>query len=687
MALKDQRTRVEIGSPGVPTPGTKRRGLVARFALAGATLGMLVGFYEAALLYFVPRIPGHLQTDVRYVIWFLAPLGTLVFFGLLGSILGWAATWTRLPSPLAPAILAAVGMGLVGAYAACSHVLLHVWITDLLTAGDLVTATLWFALLFVGTLFALRLGWDRVGRFFGGEAHSDIRIWTKAVILATVVLVSGVVFYAAGGFVVRFSTQASELRAAGRPNIILITLDTTRADHLSIYGYARPTTPHIDSLARQGLVFEDTLSSTSWTLPAHASIFTGLLPHQHGAGWAVPLDTSALTLAEILNSRGYQTAGFTANFGYGPAGWGMGQGFSVYDDDSFSVRHNFIQTLLGGLIVQPLYQNLVAYDRFDRRSAQQINRDVFRWFERRSTVPFFVFINYYDAHAPYLAPPPYDRRFGQISENLKRNPISAMGERVPKTLSRDEEASLIAGYDNCLAYLDEQVGKLLEFLSSTPDWSKTIVIITSDHGEGFGEHNAYGHGWNLYRETLQVPLIFYGPGIPRGRRIRQIARIREIFTTVLDLTLGDSVPLRRSSMRRFWAPDFKPEPVDDVAVSELTPDYREPDRPILISLMTSEWHFIHDSRGNAELYHRPTDPLENENLSRSPRYQPTAQALEERLEEYVRRSRRPWSWSEYLLALDRPGHPFLREAVSSPTWMPRRPASLDEELVKSLPYH
>ncbi len=690
--------------------GAGRSSLVARFTLLGCTLGILVGLFEGGLLFSIPRLPFHFLPDVRYIVWFLAPLTGLLFFGSLGLMAGLAASFPVLRKPWIAAVAAAALVGVVGAYVASALAWFHIWVTDMITNGSLATPALWFLLVFVSTLSAFRLGWIRFRRFFDRETAWPLAHWTKGILAAGAVFVSSLVFYAAVGSVPRLTVEASAPRPARGPNIILITLDTTRADHLSAYGYSRPTTPNIDRLAHQGVLFENAVASTSWTLPSHASIFTGLLPHQHGADWAAPLDLAPWTLAEVLSSRGYETAGFTANFYYSPAGWGMGQGFDLYDDDSFSLRHNLIQTLLGGLVVQPLYQNLVRFDRFDRRNAEQINRDIFRWFEHRSHLPFFLFINYLDPHSPYEAPRRYNRRFGQFSENLKRNPYASMGARVSKVLPADEQASLIAGYDNCLAYLDDQVAKLLDFLAGTSEGSKTIVIVTSDHGESFGEHRAYGHGWNLYRETVRVPLIIAGPGIPRERRIDHIARTRELFSTVLDLALGPKLPFQRTSLRRFWTPGFKSEHYDEVAVSELTPNHREPGRPPLISIMTSEWHLIHDAKGHVELYHWPTDPQENIDLAQSAEYQRALETLERRLREYIALSHRPWRWTEYLLALDRPGRPFLEEAMASQKLPPdvlasrlrvgasqayfassrssvsHRPLPTDEQMVKSLPY-
>jgi arylsulfatase A-like enzyme len=484
-----------------------------------------------------------------------------------------------------------------------------------------------------------------------------------------------------------------------------------RADHLSTYGYFRPTTPNLDRLATQGVLFENAIAPSPWTLTTHASLFTGLLPHQHGADWAIPLDGGPRTLAEILRSQGYETAGFTSNLYYCQNGWGIGRGFDEYEDDSSSLRNNLAATLAGHLLAQPLYQQFVRYDLFARRNARDVNGDVLRWFRQRSSRPFFLFINYFDAHDPYLAPPPFDSRFGKLTDAVVRVVNSIDGVRVRRPLYGKDQESLVAGYDNSLAFLDDQVGKLVQVLAASPDWKNTIVIITSDHGEAFGEHVMYGHGWNAYREVLHVPLIILGPGIPAGLRASHIAPIYEIFPTVLDLALGGRPPFRRTSLRRFWTPGFQPEPFDESVVSELIPNLHGPDRKAYITLMTAEWHYLEDSLGRAELYHWTTDPREKINLIDAPEHQGIVNELRARLRQQIAFSVRPWRGSEYLLALDQPGYSFLQEIAfgregqnppSSPQlrvgyaqslFAPgnspsrRQPVKRDEDLLRSLPYH
>jgi arylsulfatase A-like enzyme len=682
---------------------------VLRFTLTGATLGLAVGLFEAGLLYFISRVPTLLEPDVRFVIWFLAPLLDLVLFGLLGSAVGGLACLGKNPRPRRSVILAAALLGVAGAHAGWSLELVHAQVGDFRAATSVGPPLTWCAVVFALAFLLARLRWQGAIRVFDAKTAWPVRGLSKALLAVTLILLAGLGLQLAGPFESSAHTQASSSVAAN-PNVILITLDTVRADHLSTYGYRRPTTPNLDRLAEQGVLFEHAVAPSPWTLPSHASLFTGLLPHQHGANTFIPLPAGPWTLAEVLKAHGYQTAGFSSNFSYGLIGWGMAQGFDVYNDDSYSVRHNLASTLVGRALEHPLYYKLVRPDYYFRRNAEELNRDILRWFRHRSSRPFFLFINYFDDHYPYQAPSPYAHRFGVSPDVLGRRPDHLEAGRPLEPISAMQRKALLAGYDNCLAYLDDQVGQLMRLLAASPGWKNTIVIITSDHGEGFGEHRTYDHGWDLYWEALHVPLIIFGRGIPADVRISHLARIREIFPTVIDLALGGRPPFLRTSLRRYWTPGFRPGPFDEVAISEVTPSYPQPDLPLSISLVTPDWHYIRYNDGDEFLFDWRTDREEKVNLALSPTDLQTVHDLQERLEELVGRSVRPWRGPEYLFALGRPGYPFAHKILLRQSLPPesagglrvgasqaffasgasggsRRPLPSEQELLKSLPYH
>jgi arylsulfatase A-like enzyme len=672
--------------------------LISRYTAVGVLVGLLIGAFEGMYRYRYPIPQIFLKPNTGGVILFLGPLVDGLAAGFLGLLTGLFVASRS--SRIWRYVSLIVGVCLVALLVLAIREDLRDFAVMVLkgrTPTPLIL-TIGAGILLVGA-----------GVFIGGRIL-PLRALGVLLAMVYVVLLMGLTLYAINPSIHRADVAAKPAVPIGEPNIILITLDTLRADHLSLYGYPRPTTPKIDQWARHGVVFENAITSTSWTLSSHASIFTGLLPHQHGADWAQPLDPGWWTLAEVLSSRGYETAGFTSNLGYGWMGWGMGNGFEFYDDDSTSVRHNLKSLLLGSMLLQPVYRKYVLPDDFDRKHADQVNRDVLGWFHHRSPRPFYLFINYFDLHEPYLAPAYFPSRLGRVSPWLIGR-IASVIDNANNHLSlpAGDQESLITGYDNCLAFLDNSVGDLLDSLSRLPGWENTIVIITSDHGEGFGEHNTYLHASNIYREVLHVPLVVFGPKIQAGLRISHVVRIQELFETVLQLTGMDNPPFERASLQRFWRPGFEPEDFDDYVISEISlglPDATP------ISLTTSEWQYIQDSQGGKELYRWVSDPVEKFNLAKSPEYQKVLRDLQTKLRATIDESLRPWTGTEYLTALGQSNRTLANAAQLSPqldsssahppqfpigtsqAFFPRRafklsqrPPTPEEELLRSLPYH
>ncbi len=661
--------------------------LVKRYGIAGAVLGLAAGLYEAAQLYFISRRLAIL--DVGEVIWLVAPFVGLLIFGVSGLVSGWVASKVFRRDPWGAAILAACGFGTVGAYVFLVRQSSRASLRGMPFLEVSTPPILVFVCVSALALLVFRVGWRVLSSWFDAGTRWPVS-WPLRVLTAAVFLV------VCGHLVLLFlkpaqgSSRASASGSSSRPNLVLITLDTVRADHLSAYGYARTTTPNLDRAARQGVLFENAIATSSWTLPSHASMFTGLLPHQHGANYNAPLPPGSMTLAGVLGSRGYETAAFAANTAWFKQGRGMDQGFDVYDDDTDSVRHNLRRTL-SGRAFQELYYRLRGIGDFGRKDARQLNHEIFDWLRHRSKSPFFLFVNYYDAHDPYVAPPPYDKSFGSASASLLRRARSVShGQQVSQRLSAEDTASLISAYDNCLAFLDSQVGELLAFLASSPNGSNTIVVITSDHGEAFGEHDCYGHGCGLHRELLHVPLIVFGPGIPSGRRVSPLVSIRGIFSTVLDAASGDiHLPLG-ASLRRFWTAGANPQLGDQVAVSELTPAAGVITAPTpSISLMTGEWHYLRDATGRSRLYRWREDGGEETDLSSSAEGLRVSQQLEQRLYGLVRYSRPPWHGGDYLLAFGAADYTALgltaRVSKEPGSGRPQiQPEAVDE--IRSVPY-
>lgn len=363
-----------------------------------------------------------------------------------------------------------------------------------------------------------------------------------AATLMGVLLVVAIVFY----FIVRLpavpTLPAKGEPPAKKPNIVLITMDTVRGDHLSCCGYPQPTTPHIDELAEEGALFPNVVSAAPWTLPSHASIFTSEYVRTHGANRKMYyLSEKAVTLAETLADAGYQTAGFAG----GPnckALFGLGQGFQHYDDQ-LDVR------LSTRALDLALPQEI--YERFDlpcpwfvdgERTAPEMNRRVFAWLQNRDkNRPFFLFINYFDAHEWYRwhrgITPKFDPSADKISH---RDFIEAL--LFGRKLTEEEKKRLIARYDGEIAYLDDYMGRLFAELQRLGLLDKTIVAITSDHGESFSEHGHYSHGTALYDEQIMVPLVLrYPEAVPKGLKIEEQVSTIDIAPTLLELA-GVDVP-------------------------------------------------------------------------------------------------------------------------------------------------
>ena len=219
----------------------------------------------------------------------------------------------------------------------------------------------------------------------------------------------------------------------GSANVLLVVLDTVAAEHLSLYGYARPTSPTMAELAERGVRFERAQSSSSWTLPSHASLFTGRWPHELSAGWLTPLDGAFPTLAEFLGARGYATAGFIGNCWYCACGSGLERGFDSYTDyifprltafkaaslvrrtvDGLREAEQFLEDWLDIDVLKAPVDRLFMLVNADRKAAAEVNQEFLDWLTRRRQPnrPFFAFLNYYDAHSPYELPPATVRRFG-----------------------------------------------------------------------------------------------------------------------------------------------------------------------------------------------------------------------------------------------------------------------------------
>jgi arylsulfatase A-like enzyme len=324
---------------------------------------------------------------------------------------------------------------------------------------------------------------------------------------------------------------------AGAPNVVLITLESLRVDHVGAYGgHSRsrpqiPVTPAIDAFAAQATVYEDAHAVTSWTLASHASLFTGLYPSGHQTdGPRDRLHDSYPTLAEALTTRGYQTAGVVSG-PYLRRTHNLQQGFGSWDESSASIT------------------NAVAHDDVTNPGMEAALRR-FVEVERASDRPFFLFAYFWDPHYDYLPPSPYDEMF--VGPGCERFPLAGFdhNQAIHAGMSPGRLAFLLSQYAGELRWTDEHLGRFFALLRERGLWDETLVVVTSDHGEEFFEHGAKGHKNNVYAETVHVPLIVKYPGQREGRRDTRLVSLVDVLPTVLDVVGAEAgFPVQGRSLR------------------------------------------------------------------------------------------------------------------------------------------
>ena len=420
--------------------------------------------------------------------------------------------------------------------------------------------------------------------------------------------------------------------ATGAPNVLLIILDTVRALSLSAYGYERPTSPELEKFARSAVRFDYALSNAPWTLPSHASFFTGRLPHELSAGWLTPLDDRYQTLAETLSSQGYLTSGFVGNTLYGDTEKGLSRGFQHWED--YAVTPGEI--LRSSVLIRDLTGRRRAREPFNsfellgRKRAEDVNSEFLSWLDDvQDGRPFFTFLNYFDAHAPYLPREEFGRRFATPGLVHPYGEWARIRGR-PKgdTLMADWVRDNQDRYDAAIAGLDAELGRLFAELERRGLLENTIVIISSDHGEQFGEHSVMGHGNSLYLPVLHVPLLIRYPGkVPEGATVQRPVSLRDIPATVADLAgLGSEISFPGRSLARFWRADTSYVASPDTLLMTVEYNPRLPkgspiDKGSMRAVVLDTLHYILNGDKREELYRINGDPAERNDLAPRPDFQ------------------------------------------------------------------
>ncbi len=426
------------------------------------------------------------------------------------------------------------------------------------------------------------------------------------------------------------------------PNVLVIVVDTLRADHVSSYGYARPTTPSLDRIAQQGILFENAISTSSWSLPSHVSLVTGRYLFEHGVGNVQPepwlgWDGKGLggfaTLGEALQQKGYRTGAFSANRTYFSRDLGFGRSFVHFEDYFHSPADMFVRTLYGRefariylkrsehSLVKRILRGLGWTGLLDqdaegsgsyggafgiRKRADVVNKEAMDWIGAAGQRPFFAFLNYFDVHDPYGGPRAY--------------PKPAWPQRTS-----------IDAYDNGVKYVDDYVQQLMDELNQRGLAKNTLVVITSDHGESLGQHHLETHGRALYWELIHVPLVIYYPGhVPAGVRVERPVTNAAIPGTVLQLVGGVESKFPGPALSVLWKAPMAaarwPDPLAELVQNKYPGKHdKEADQLVptatsgaMRSIVSSKWHLIvHDKLGD-QLYDWTRDPEEFTDLISTP---------------------------------------------------------------------
>ncbi len=399
------------------------------------------------------------------------------------------------------------------------------------------------------------------------------------------------------------------------PSIVLVSVDTLRREHLGCYGYFRPTSPHIDAFAREGVVFERALASMASTLPSHLTMLTGLYPHQHGMtsnlrGASAPFlsEPGRLSAAAVLRQCGYATAAFVSAIPLAPS-TGIDAGFETYDAPQRHVRH-------------PDPERRTDYA---RRRAAETNAQVFAWLEEHAGEerPLFLFVHYFDPHEPNDPEPPYASLFATDERQMawiRSRPIDPAGltaryrdsERIHRhfidrkdpesdAIGLEQVADLMNRYDGEVRSVDDAFGALLDRLRALPSWQQSIVVFTADHGQSLGENLWFGHGTVSNLNTF-VPLILRLPGgLIAPQRIEALVSLADLMPTVLarfelpgsELLRGqfegEDVLSGRFSRSHAFAQRALDSPTDGGPGTQCV-------------LLAGRWKYLYRAQGDDELY-------------------------------------------------------------------------------------
>lgn len=558
-----------------PSDRLRRVGDILIVCAAGA---LVAGALQAILFEWRLRVLGQIAWPEggvpvgRDLIW-MSPLSFLFFLAFPALLLVGVSLARRRPLPLA------LPVGVFGSLAALGFLLLIGEIHQL-----------------PAMLLAVGIGVQLARMTARDETRARRLIRRGAAALAVGFVALAATTRGARAMAERRAVAALRDAPASAPNVLIIILDTVRASAMSLYGYERATTPALDRLAASSVVFDRAFSTTSWTLPSHGSMFTGRRAGELSTRWNAPLDDRDRTLAEALAAHGYLTAGFVANPFYTTHETGLGRGFHRYEDVPVSLRQLLVSSSFAQTpFVKRLFRNpsregllrslreldfrLTIKPEYDRKDSRRLTSEFLDWQRRVAGRPFFAMLNLYDAHRPYNAPDGFDSLFAR-------------------------DPGLRDSYDGAIAYMDRELARMLAALERRGVLDNTILIVTSDHGEHFGEWGLQEHGNSLYRPSLHVPLLIRAPRrAPGGVRIHTAVSLRDLPRTVAHLAGLDTDPaFPGSSLAGTWTPGAPPP---SLVVAEFEGGH-SPETPeeamTLVSVIDDSTQYIVRDDDREELY-------------------------------------------------------------------------------------
>jgi arylsulfatase A-like enzyme len=424
--------------------------------------------------------------------------------------------------------------------------------------------------------------------------------------------------------------------AADRPSFLVIVVDTLRADHLGCYGYARPTSPTIDRLAGEGVLFERAFSQSSWTKPATASLFTGRFPTQHQAVYERSrIPDAETTIPERLRPLGYRTAVLSANPWVVPE-YGFDQGVddfvSIYDERFtrvtlfMTVLKRLSQLVDGKLRLYNKVKYLVLGELSTTARDTRLVDAATAWLGAHGARPFFLYLHMMSPHHPYDPPPPFDRFVPDKAhapvKNYPRKSYEFFDHGDP--LSAAELADMVARYDGDVLHADTEIARLLATVDRLGLSQTTVVVVTADHGEEFYDHENWGHGQSLYQELIHVPLIVRAPGrVPAGARVARPVMHVDVLPTLMALAGAprpDSSPALAEDLLGAGGATDRP------VVSELV--YRAAQGDVIVAGTRKLLTVRLGDEVREQLFDLATDPAERRPIQKGPALEELASVRE-----------------------------------------------------------